>query len=192
MDAMVAAALRKWPNVPHCHGWLGLDARGQWYMRDAACQARGPFAQAKGSRIDHAALLGFIARNYACDDAGGWYFQNGPQRVYVDLEVTPWIWRVAQTAQGWVVCSHTDVEAVVQQAWLDEHDRLFLHTDRGLGLVHSQDMVHAVQAVETGEWVPQPLRFDEMPARFGFQRQPRPTAPAVGVSNPASAGDAVA
>ena len=31
MDAIVEAALRKWPNVPACRGWLGLDARGDWY-----------------------------------------------------------------------------------------------------------------------------------------------------------------
>ena len=38
MDDIVKAALVKWPNVPHCHGWLGLDARGQWFMRDDRCQ----------------------------------------------------------------------------------------------------------------------------------------------------------
>jgi hypothetical protein len=27
--------------VPHCHGWLALDARGQWYMRDERMQAAG-------------------------------------------------------------------------------------------------------------------------------------------------------
>ncbi len=25
MDAIVEQAMRKWPNVPHCYGWLGLD-----------------------------------------------------------------------------------------------------------------------------------------------------------------------
>ena len=38
MDELVAAALVKWPNVPHCHGWLGLDARGNWYLRDERVQ----------------------------------------------------------------------------------------------------------------------------------------------------------
>ena len=32
MDDIVKQALAKWPNVPHCYGWLGLDARGNWYM----------------------------------------------------------------------------------------------------------------------------------------------------------------
>ena len=43
MDDIVRAALKKWPNVPACHGWLALDARGDWYMRDERVQAAGPF-----------------------------------------------------------------------------------------------------------------------------------------------------
>ena len=39
MDEMVRQAMAKWPNVPACYGWLGLDARGQWYMRDERTQA---------------------------------------------------------------------------------------------------------------------------------------------------------
>ena len=28
MDDIVKQAMAKWPNVPHCYGWLALDARG--------------------------------------------------------------------------------------------------------------------------------------------------------------------
>ena len=65
MDDIVEAALLKWPNVPHCYGWLALDARGDWYMRDERTQAAGPFPRPKGSRIAHDKLLAFIHRNYA-------------------------------------------------------------------------------------------------------------------------------
>ena len=47
MDEIVKQAMAKWPNVPHCYGWLGLDARGNWYMRDDRVQAEGSFTQAK-------------------------------------------------------------------------------------------------------------------------------------------------
>ena len=107
MDAIVEAALRKWPNVPHCHGWLALDARGDWYMRDERVQAAGPFPRVKGSRIQHEKLLAFIHRNYAADADGAWYFQNGPQRVYVQLEAAPWVWRVADAAAGSRLQAHT-------------------------------------------------------------------------------------
>jgi hypothetical protein len=52
MDDIVKAALKKWPNVPDCYGWLALDARGDWYMRDDRTQAAGPFPQVKGSRVN--------------------------------------------------------------------------------------------------------------------------------------------
>ncbi len=41
MDDIVRQAMAKWPNVPHCYGWLGLDERGNWYMRDDRVQAAG-------------------------------------------------------------------------------------------------------------------------------------------------------
>src|SRR5204862_7437856 len=86
MDDIVRQAIAKWPNVPHCYGWLGLDARGNWYMRDDRTQAAGPFASNKGSLLKHEKLVDFIHRNYEHDERGQWFFQNGPQRVYVELE----------------------------------------------------------------------------------------------------------
>jgi hypothetical protein len=58
MDDLVKAAMAKWPHVPDCKGWLGLDERGDWYMRDDRVQAQGDFPQAKGARIEHEALKG--------------------------------------------------------------------------------------------------------------------------------------
>ena len=43
MDDIVRQAMSKWPNVPACVGWLGLDSRGQWHMRDDRVQALGAF-----------------------------------------------------------------------------------------------------------------------------------------------------
>lgn len=174
MDAIVAAALKKWPNVPHCYGWLALDARGDWYMRDERIQHAGPFPQVKGSRIEHDKLLAFIGRNYAHDDAGCWFFQNGPQRVYVALEATPWVWRLQPDGR---VLSHTALPATVQASWLDEAGRLYLTTDLGAGLVHTADMGLAADAVEQGRWTPGELQAEDLPQRFGFVRQPMPPQP---------------
>ena len=176
MDEIVEAALRKWPNVPHCHGWLALDARGNWYLRDDASRAAGTFPQVKGGRIDNARLRAFIERNYACDAHGGWYFQNGPQRVYVDLEAAPWVWRLHGAAAGTVprVVSHTGRTATLHSVWTDDEGRLFLDTDIGLGLVHSLDMGLAADAVVSGHWVPATMPFADMAARFGHRLQPRP------------------
>ena len=173
MDDIVKAALKKWPNVPHCYGWLALDARGDWYMRDDRTQAAGPFPQVKGSRILHEKLREFIHRNYLRDERGAWFFQNGPQRVYVQLEAAPFIWRVAATA-GWPVTSHSGQPATVASAWLDERGRLFLDPDIGFGVVHTLDMEPASDALEAGHWPLQELAFADMPQRFSYRLQPVP------------------
>ena len=134
MDDIVKAALQKWPNVPAAYGWLGLDARGDWYLRDEVVQAAGRFPAVKGSRIEHDKLKEFIHRNYESDDRGCWFFQNGPQRVYVELEAAPFVWRVSTGAGGEPrVQSHTGSTLGVESSWLDEAGRLFLQTDRGTG-----------------------------------------------------------
>jgi hypothetical protein len=174
MDEIVKAALKKWPNVPHCYAWLALDARGDWYMRDDRVQAAGPFPQVKGSRILHEKLREFIERNYLCDEAGCWFFQNGPQRVYVELEAAPWIWRVSAADRS--VVSHTGRAAKVESVWLDQHGRLFLASDIGLGLVHTLDMEAASDAVESGAWAPAETGFEALPARFGYVLSPAAAA----------------
>jgi len=183
MDPLVEAALRKWPNVPHCHGWLALDARGDWYMRDERVQAAGPFPQVKGSVIRHDKLREFIHRNYLRDEQGGAYFQNGPQRVYVDLEAAPHVWRLQQgspDAPAPLVTAHTGEPARhVDSVWIDEEGRLYLactlpSVGLAFGLVHTLDMLVAAGAVESGQWAPQSLAWADMPGRFGFSRTPRP------------------
>ena len=174
MDAIVAAALKKWPNVPHCHGWLALDARGDWYMRDDRVQAAGPFPRVKGSRIEHDKLREFIGRNYGADPDGAWFFQNGPQRVYVELEAAPWVWRLqADPASRIVVTSHTGAPAEpTAEALVDQHGRLFLVTDLGLGIVHTLDMGVAGDGIEHGVWQLQETTFEALVARFGVRLSP--------------------
>jgi hypothetical protein len=169
MDDIVRQAIAKWPNVPHCYGWLGLDARGSWYMRDDRVQAIGPFPQSKGSLLKHEKLIDFIQRNYEADASGQWFFQNGPQRVYVELEVTPWVWRIDQN-RG--VTAHTGREARLQEVYVDELGRVFMQTDLGIGLVHTQDVGLAADAIDQGFWTPQPLRSEDIADRFGFVVSP--------------------
>ena len=177
MDDIVKQALKKWPNVPHCYGWLALDARGDWYMRNERIQHAGPFPKVKGSRIQHEKLREFIERNYLHDETGAWFFQNGPQRVYVELEAAPWVWRVQAGGTAPLVAGHTGASAHIESSWLDEHGRLFLASDIGLGIVHTLDMELASTAVEAGAWAPAEMPFEAMPQRFGYQLKPQPHAP---------------
>ena len=177
MDDIVRQAMAKWPHVPDCFGWLGLDARGGWYMRDDRVQAQGPFPAAKGSLLRHDKLIEFIHRNYDHDASGRWFFQNGPQRVYVELEAAPWVWRIQDDGR---VLSHSGRLAQVRTSVLDEHGRLYLDTEIGFGLVHSLDMDLAARAVESGQWQPQEGREAQWPERFGFVRSPAQTHRAPG------------
>ena len=182
MDDIVKAALLKWPNVPDCYGWLGLDARGNWYMRDDQVQSAGPFGApssepgrqvaSKGSLLKHEKLIEFIQRNYASNAQGHWFFQNGPQRVYVELEATPFVWRIG-SAPDFDVTAHTGQVAITQRCIIDEHGRVYLETALGFGLVYTQDMLQAADAIERGLWVPQEVLAKDLQARFGYVRSPQ-------------------
>ena len=176
MDDIVRQAMAKWPNVPHCYGWLGLDARGNWYMRDDKAQAAGPFAAvdggtvaSRGSLLRHEKLIEFIHRNYSSDAQGQWFFQNGPQRVYVELEITPLIWRVSE---DFAVTAHTSEAGRVQRCLVDEAGRVYVDAEIGLGLVHTLDVPIAARAVEQGLWVLQDVESAALAQRFGFVRSP--------------------
>ncbi|HMS06210.1 MAG TPA: DUF2946 family protein [Burkholderiaceae bacterium] len=189
MDDIVKQALAKWPNVPDCYGWLGLDARGLWYMRDDRAQAAGAFASgqrgAKGSLLRHDKLIAFIERNYEADPRGRWFFQNGPQRVYVELEATPVVWRLHGSAAAPEMRAHDGRAAQASECLLDEDGRLYLaaaelaaNGKRLLGLVHTQDMLLAAEAVEAGAWTPEALQAADLPARYGYVRSPAADASA--------------
>jgi len=186
MDDSVKAALAKWPNVPHCYGWLALDRRGRWLL--------------KGDPLQMPNLEAFIARNYDGDDHGRWFFQNGPQRVYVELAYAPWTLRL--TAAG-TLESHTGEPADrIERAWLDDDGNLLLQWRRGLALLDDRDLPTLVDAIRNRDGTPAdhdrlhafidgrpadfflhwrsqvlPLGFirgHAVPQRFAFVRIPRP------------------
>lgn len=185
MDDIVLQAMAKWPQVPHCYGWLGLDARGEWYMRDDPTQAAGAFASgaphSKGSRLQHEKLIAFIGRNYLCDDLGQWYFQNGPQRVFVELQATPWVWRVADNLS---LSTHTGLPARFQRCLMDEYGHAYIEAalpDAGapgrsttaFGLVHTLDVAQVADALDQGQWKVTSVALDELPGRYGYVPSPQ-------------------
>lgn len=142
MDDIVKQALAKWPNVPYCYGWLRLDARGHWRMLDERAQ----HLHLPGDKLTHPALLGFIVRNYAADERGCWYFQNGPQRVYVELEATPYIVRT-DPAQGWLL--HTGAElGAIDEAALTENGELILRSGAVVAQLDDRDFAGALELLQ--------------------------------------------
>lgn len=134
MDDIVRQAMAKWPNVPHCYGWLALDARGAWRMRDERAQHLG----LPGDKLANAALVGFINRNYARDERGCWYFQNGPQRVYLQLEATPFVART-DPASGLVLHTGEPV-AQVDEAFMTPSGALIVRSADKPAQVDDRDM----------------------------------------------------
>src|ERR1700690_230353 len=95
MDDIVIRAMAKWPNVPVVYGWLALDRRGQWSIKSAAPAAPAG-AAVHFEPVAKEKMIEFTGRNYPHDEQGRWYFQNGPQRVYVNLAYTPLVYRIAR------------------------------------------------------------------------------------------------
>lgn len=131
MDDSVRRSMEKFPNTPVVYGWLRLDRRGTWWIRTA--------------RIDHYKIRAFIGRNYDVDERGCYYFQNGAQRVFAELDATPWVYSVAEdSGDGLCVLTHTDqvVEQIVG-AYLSDTGDLLLDTEFGVGVVNDRDLVRA-------------------------------------------------
>jgi hypothetical protein len=122
MDEQVLRSLIKWPNVPHCFGWLALDRRGQWRMRDEFAQAN----RLAGNVIHHTTLNEFISRNYAHDSLGRFFFQNGPQRVFVTLDATPFIARIFPSESGPQLLTQCGTEIKPQGALSDEKGNIYI------------------------------------------------------------------
>ena len=195
MDDIVRQAIAKWPNVPHCYGWLALDARGTWRMRDERAQQLG----LPGDKLANAALVGFINRNYARDERGCWYFQNGPQRVYLELESTPFVART-DPASGLVVQTGEAI-AGIDEAFMTPTGAMLVRSGDKAAQVDDRDMAQLTAWLRHGGepvsdeallgWMEapddkltlcyagrdvavQPLAASDIEARLGFTRTPAP------------------
>jgi len=189
VDEIVLRAMQKWPDVPNVFGWLRLDRRGNWLVKARS----GEFG-----RIGNAAVSEFIGRNYACDERGRWYFQNGPQRVFVALDCTPLIYRLDDS--GTSLLAHTGVPAgTVAGLYIEAGGALLVDAAQGAGLLHDRDLAAVVRrllfdnpvladeeallaAAARGDVLRAfgaraPIRLigaAELPRRFGFDPRPVP------------------
>lgn len=91
----------------------------------------------------------------------------------MELEAAPWVWRV-DDAGG--VQAHTGQPARLQAVLMDEAGRVFLHTDLGPGLVHTQDMGRVAERVLAGHWQPQDVAARTLPQHFGYVLSPQQEA----------------
>lgn len=134
MDDAVLAAMARWPNVPDVYGWLALDRRGNWRIG--------------GERLQQPSIAAFFGRNYACDQRGCQFVQNGPQRVFVALDAAPYLAR--RLPAGWRRLPD-DAAATARAAFLSEDGDLWLDLDGRLALLDDRDL-GAVAGEGLADW----------------------------------------
>ena len=152
MDDAVLRSMAKWPNVPDVYGWLSLDRRGNWLL--------------KGERIGNAALREFIGRNYAADERGRWYFQNGPQRVFVALAYTPLVVHY----EGDQLVDHCGRPFVPALALQDDEGSVLFEGGQTVALLDDRDLARFADQNPS----PAALNRADVAARFGFVPDPKP------------------
>jgi hypothetical protein len=157
MDEIVLRGMAKWPDVPDVYGWLGLDRRGNWLLRSTVASDRF-------ERIGNVAVREFIGRNYAADARGCWYFQNGPQRVFVSLAYTPLVVHYETDS----LVDHCGRAFDAGEAFADDEGSVLLVAGRRIALLDDRDLGRFAEA---GERLPQ-LPRHEIPARFAFVAEP--------------------
>jgi len=152
MDEIVARALAKWPDVPDVYGWLSLDRRGNFLIRN--------------ERIGNRALREFISRNYQPDARGCWYFQNGPQRVFVQLAYAPLVVHL----EGSALVDHCGRPFLPEQAFLDDEGSVLMQGNAGFALLDDRDLA---AYADRAAGLPLVART-EAAQRFGFVLIPAP------------------
>lgn len=188
MDPAVVRAIARWPQVPNCSGWLALDDRGRWWLRDHAGpvpwprDGQGRLDKSAAGPVLHAGLAAFIGRNYGRDADGAWFFQNGPQRVDVSLEAAPWIVRIdVAPSSRWAWHTHTGMACEVDAGWTDSIGRIWVRTNVGAALLHSSDVPAFAARLDAADRPPAasglpPAPLPELPAApdrfFGFRLDP--------------------
>ena len=152
MDETVLRSMAKWPDVPDVYGWLSLDRRGNWLI--------------KNEKIGNRALREFIGRNYQPDARGRWYFQNGPQRVFVALAYTPLVLHF----EGEKLLDHCGRPFKSGQAYLDEEGSVLMAGKPGIGLLDDRDLA---AYEDRARGLPE-IACKAVPGRFGFVPNPTP------------------
>lgn len=152
MDETVLRSMAKWPDVPDVYGWLSLDRRGNFRIKD--------------EKIGNHALREFMARNYQADARGCWYFQNGPQRVFVALAYAPLVIRF----EGDALVDHCGRPFQPGQAYLDDEGSVLLQGPGAVGLLDDRDLVRFADRPD--ELLP--VARAAAPARFGYVANPAP------------------
>ena len=158
MDDAVLRSLARWPNVPAVHGWLSLDRRGNFLLRVPGT--------ARFEKIGNAAFRDFIGRNYGHDAEGRWFFQNGPQRVFVRLAYTP---LVVHFEADVLVDQRGAPFSPVEAEYLDDEGSVLVESAGRVALVDDRDLERFAE--RAGGLLP--VKRAEVASRWRFDPDPK-------------------
>ncbi len=131
----------KWPQVPAVYGWLRLSRRGLWFLIDRSRPDFDQQSDGEGSLISSPPIIDFIGRNYECDARGAWYWQNGPQRAFVRLDLAPLVLRVLNEPPTQRLVTHTGfIVERIERVLGDADGNLLMLTDMGPAVVDDRDI----------------------------------------------------
>ena len=135
---------------------LSLDRRGNWLI--------------KNEKIGNRALREFIGRNYLPDARGCWFFQNGPQRVFVTLAYTPLVVHLEGGNAADALFDHCGRPFEAEQAFVDEEGSVLMLGKAGIALLDDRDLAaYADRARDLPG-----ITRQAAPGRFGFVTHPTP------------------
>ena len=131
---------RNWPIIQDAFGWLSLDPRGNWRIKD--------------KRIDNPNLIGFINKNYKSDKHGRYFFQNGNQRVFVNLTIAPFVIQVIHVNPLQLI-THTGVLIKkIDRLWFDKKMNILLKTGPLYGSLDDRDIPHVYNNLINSKGIP--------------------------------------
>lgn len=125
--------------MPYCYGWLFLDRRGHWRMRSEFAQKN----HLPGEKIHHLGLIEAIVSHFAIDEKNQYFFQNGPQRVYIDLAYTPYIARlIPKQDSQWLLQTNLHQNINPLRCFLDEKGNILIESEIEISQTHSDQPLH--------------------------------------------------
>jgi hypothetical protein len=152
-----------------------LNRRGQWLLPEGL--------------ITNLRLIEYIGDRYHYDPGTKcMVVENGPQKIFVTLEYTPWIYRITPGRKGErIFTTHTGKAVLdLKEAFVDEAGNLLLLSEWGIGVFADTDLALLIPwlsekeesfllSLPSGkELTLRQIHSQELPWRFHYQPSPEP------------------
>jgi len=130
MDDIVIRGMLKWPDVPAVYGWLSLDRRGSWMIKNVS----GRF-----ERIANPRSTSSSPGTTRPTPKGAGTSRTDRSGYTSPSTYTPWVYRLDDTGEG--LLTHTGAAPRALEAlFVDDAGGLLLEADMGIGVLLDRDL----------------------------------------------------